>query len=136
RVDAGQRRALVAARAARARVRPGRLRPEESEGLGRRLRRRTLDGDRGDQPRRADDRPRALTLRALHQPPGRLLRDEGRRGAAEPVRRPRGEDGVSEAMATVVPPVTNPLRHGLRLARTPEPATLVLFGGSGDLAGR
>ena len=31
-------------------------------------------------------------------------------------------------MATVVPPVTNPLRHGLRLARTPEPATLVLFG--------
>ena len=39
-------------------------------------------------------------------------------------------------MATVVPPVTNPLRHGLRLARTPEPATLVLFGGSGDLAGR
>jgi glucose-6-phosphate 1-dehydrogenase len=38
--------------------------------------------------------------------------------------------------ATVPPPVTNPLREGLRLARTPEPATLVLFGGSGDLAGR
>jgi glucose-6-phosphate 1-dehydrogenase len=37
---------------------------------------------------------------------------------------------------TVPPPVTNPLREGLRLARTPEPATLVLFGGSGDLAGR
>jgi len=32
--------------------------------------------------------------------------------------------------------VVNPLREGLRLARTPEPATLVLFGGSGDLAGR
>ncbi len=32
--------------------------------------------------------------------------------------------------------VINPLREGLRLARTPEPATLVLFGGSGDLAGR
>ena len=38
--------------------------------------------------------------------------------------------------ATAVPPLANPLRQGLRLARTPEPATLVLFGGSGDLAGR
>jgi glucose-6-phosphate 1-dehydrogenase len=34
------------------------------------------------------------------------------------------------------PTVANPLREGLRLARTPEPATLVLFGGSGDLAAR
>ncbi len=30
----------------------------------------------------------------------------------------------------------NPLREGLRLARAPQPATLVLFGGSGDLARR
>jgi len=37
---------------------------------------------------------------------------------------------------TVAPTAPNPLREGLRLARTPEPATLVLFGGSGDLAGR
>ena len=39
---------------------------------------------------------------------------------------------------TVRPPsvAPNPLREGLRLARMPKPATLVLFGGSGDLAGR
>lgn len=37
---------------------------------------------------------------------------------------------------TITPTFANPLREGLRLARTPEPATLVLFGGSGDLAGR
>ena len=36
----------------------------------------------------------------------------------------------------VTPTVANPLREGLRLARTPEPATLVLFGGSGDLSSR
>ncbi len=36
----------------------------------------------------------------------------------------------------VQPPKSNPLREGLRLVRIPEPATLVLFGGSGDLAGR
>src|SRR5712692_7636425 len=39
-------------------------------------------------------------------------------------------------MSTAAPPVANPLREGLRLARTPQPATLVLFGGSGDLARR
>jgi glucose-6-phosphate 1-dehydrogenase len=32
--------------------------------------------------------------------------------------------------------VANPLREGLRLARTPEPSTVVIFGGSGDLAAR
>jgi glucose-6-phosphate 1-dehydrogenase len=34
------------------------------------------------------------------------------------------------------PPAANPLRAGLRLQRVPQPATLVLFGGSGDLAHR
>ena len=33
-------------------------------------------------------------------------------------------------------PAANPLREGLRLARVPQPATIVLFGGSGDLAHR
>jgi len=35
-------------------------------------------------------------------------------------------------------PVTaeNPLRQGLRLARTPEPCTMVIFGASGDLTRR
>jgi glucose-6-phosphate 1-dehydrogenase len=41
-----------------------------------------------------------------------------------------------DVSATVPPPVANPLREGLRLARVPQPATLVLFGGSGDLARR
>jgi len=36
-------------------------------------------------------------------------------------------------MATTV---VNPLREGLRLARTPEPSTIVIFGGSGDLTSR
>ena len=39
-------------------------------------------------------------------------------------------------MSTTAPPAANPLREGLRLARVPKPATLVLFGGSGDLAHR
>ncbi|HUQ41511.1 MAG TPA: hypothetical protein VM052_03320, partial [Candidatus Limnocylindrales bacterium] len=37
---------------------------------------------------------------------------------------------------SLVAPVANPLREGLRLARVPKPATLVLFGGSGDLSHR
>src|SRR5438105_11431213 len=39
-------------------------------------------------------------------------------------------------MATAAPPVTNPLRVGPRLARTPQPGALVIFGGTGDLAAR
>ncbi len=39
-------------------------------------------------------------------------------------------------MSTAAPPAANPLREGLRLARVPQPATIVLFGGSGDLARR
>jgi glucose-6-phosphate 1-dehydrogenase len=37
---------------------------------------------------------------------------------------------------TVAPPLANPLRAGPRLARTPEPCALVIFGGTGDLAAR
>ncbi len=33
-------------------------------------------------------------------------------------------------------PIDNPLREGLRLERMPDPCTLVLFGGTGDLAHR
>jgi glucose-6-phosphate 1-dehydrogenase len=39
-------------------------------------------------------------------------------------------------VSTAAPPAANPLREGLRLARVPQPATIVLFGGSGDLARR
>ncbi|MEE8347935.1 MAG: glucose-6-phosphate dehydrogenase, partial [Acidobacteriota bacterium] len=34
------------------------------------------------------------------------------------------------------PPTENPLREGLRLERTPEPCTIVIFGASGDLTRR
>ena len=33
-------------------------------------------------------------------------------------------------------PTTNPLRAGLRMQRTPEPATMVIFGATGDLTHR
>ncbi len=59
---------------------------------------------------RPPDEPR--TARAL-----RLARSSGRRRSAPKV-------------------ATNPLREGLRLERMPDPATFVLFGGTGDLAHR
>ncbi len=36
----------------------------------------------------------------------------------------------------VVPALDNPLRAGLRIGRTPEPCTMVIFGASGDLTSR
>src|SRR5260221_589793 len=37
---------------------------------------------------------------------------------------------------TVAPPLANPLRAGPRIARTPLPCALVIFGGTGDLTAR
>ena len=37
---------------------------------------------------------------------------------------------------TTAPPLANPLRAGPRIGRTPQPAALVMFGGTGDLAAR
>src|SRR5436190_22343787 len=37
---------------------------------------------------------------------------------------------------TDTPTITNPLRAGLRMQRTPEPATMVIFGATGDLTHR
>ena len=37
---------------------------------------------------------------------------------------------------TVAPPLTNPLRAGARIARTPQPCALVIFGATGDLTAR
>src|SRR5579871_6096279 len=39
-------------------------------------------------------------------------------------------------MAVSTTAVENPLRKGLRMARTPEPCTMVIFGASGDLTRR
>ena len=35
-----------------------------------------------------------------------------------------------------MPDSQNPLREGLRMERTPEPCTVVIFGASGDLTKR
>ncbi len=40
------------------------------------------------------------------------------------------------APAAEVAPVENPLRQGMRTARTPQPCTMVIFGASGDLTRR
>src|SRR5207245_5979456 len=88
-------------------------------------------GARGGEPRSAHDRDLAFALCAFRLTSGRQLRDEGRRRAPQPVRRSRREE--RGLMATTV---VNPRREGLRLARTPEPSTIVIFGGSGDLAQR
>ena len=58
-------------------------------------------------------------LRALRLAPGRVVRGEGQRRAAQPVRRPRGArgrraDGMTRSSE-------NPLLEGLQLRRTPEP---------------
>src|SRR5207245_1275284 len=106
-------------------------RSRRDKGLGRGLGRRTLDGARGREPRGPDDRDLALTVRAFRLASGRQLRNEGRRRAPQSVRRSRREE--RGLMATTV---INPLREGLRLARTPEPSTIVIFGGSGDLTSR
>src|SRR5438477_12277066 len=37
---------------------------------------------------------------------------------------------------TEAPTITNPLRAGLRMQRTPEPCTVVIFGATGDLTHR
>src|SRR5438046_1003144 len=60
-------------------------------------------------PGRAKDAPR--TIREL-----RIARESKRKAAPKPV--------------------VNPLREGLRLERVPDPAILVLFGATGDLAHR
>src|SRR5262249_38532017 len=64
--------------------------------------------------------------------PGRVVRGEGDRGAAQPVRRACCEGcGMSIAVEQ-----RNPLVEGLPLRRRPEPCVLVIFGASGDLTER
>src|SRR5262249_35259285 len=77
-------------------------------------------------------------LRALRVAAGRLVRREGDRCAAQPVRRSRsagGRDGarVDAGPAGTVTEQQNPLLEGLRIPRRPDPCLLVIFGASGDL---
>src|SRR5258708_11602376 len=43
---------------------------------------------------------------------------------------------MEQAVTTAAPPLANPLRAGPRIARTPQPCALVIFGATGDLAAR
>ncbi len=84
--------ALVAVRTRRPRVRSRRQRPRSDRGLHRGLRRGPLD-DRGrDRPRRAHARDHRLAVRALALARQRRLRRPRAGGAAQPVRRPRGQE--------------------------------------------
>src|SRR6266545_4906271 len=122
-----QRGALLAARPGRRRLRQG---PEARQGRRLRggLRRGPLDGRRGAAAgrARAGDQPVADHAAAL--PRGRVLRRQVRGGAAQRVRRPRGEGRRVSA--------ANPLVVGERVRATPPPTAMVIFGGSGDLAHR
>src|SRR5262249_55520413 len=101
------------------------------QALRRGLRRRALDGERGHRPRGAGADDRRVALRALHLAPGQQLRDARARGAAQRVRRPRGQEGLN--MNDVA---ANPLRKGLMQHRTGDAGAVVIFGASGDLTRR
>src|SRR5207244_8890625 len=69
--------------------------------------------------------------------PAGVVRGEGERGAAQPVRRAHGarrREG-EEGRVTVVAQ-QNPLLEGLQVRPRPEPGVLVIFGASGDLTQR
>ena len=74
--------------------RPG---PRAPQGLRRRFGRGPLDGPGGDRPRRPGAGDHAVAADPLPLAPGRLVRREGAGGPAQRVRRPRGEDRVTEA---------------------------------------
>ena len=105
------------------------------------LRRGPLDDRRRDRGERARAGDRGRAVRPLLLAPGLLVLGQGRRGASQPVRRPRrprgrggqGRPGPPLAVATTQ---ENPLLEGLPLAQTPEPCVLVIFGASGDLTRR
>ena len=87
-------------RAGRPRVPGQRPGPRAPQGLGRRLRRGPLDRPGGHRQGRPGAGHHALAADPLPLPPGRLVRRQGARRAPQRVRRPRGEDGVADPMAT------------------------------------
>ncbi|CAA9416199.1 MAG: 6-phosphogluconate dehydrogenase, decarboxylating, partial [uncultured Rubrobacteraceae bacterium] len=102
-LEPGERGPFLAPGAGRERLLAGRE-PGQRPGLRRGLRRGALDGDGGDRRERSGQRHRRLPLRPLRLAPGRLFRNEGPRGPARPVRRPRhpgGEHQVPRAGAEV-----------------------------------
>ena len=84
----------LAARAPRPGVQVRGPGPGAPQGLGRGLRRGPLDRPGGDRPRRPGAGDHALAADAVPVAPGRLLRRQGARRAAQRVRRARGQDRV------------------------------------------
>ena len=89
-----------------------------------------LDAARGDRPRRPAARPDGGALHPLPLARGQPVRRADARGAAQSVRRPRGQESA----------MPESLFERLAVGETPpiatEPVTLVIFGGAGDLAHR
>ena len=128
-------------------------------GLHRGLRRGPLDDRRRHRPRRADAGDHRVAVRALALARQRRLRRSRAGGAAQPVRRPRGQERARSAKQTAerqagqgraqarrwrgerdderdraAEPRT---RSSAGLERLPvAPTTLVIFGATGDLARR
>src|SRR5207244_6386210 len=134
----------LAARAAPLGVRAARLAARRHRALRRGLRRGPLDAGRGDQDERAGSGARRLALRPLRVARRDQVLGQGRRGAAQPVRRPRdsrgreGEGQPGPALMALAEDqrLANPLLERLQLTRRPEPCAMVLFGASGDLTKR
>ena len=89
----------------------------DAQGLGRRFGRRTLDGAGSDRPRRPRAGDHAVAAHALPLAPGRLVRRQGDRGAAQRVRRTRGEDAHDDAPRRVISPVVPRIRRRRSAAR-------------------
>ena len=125
----GERRALVALRARRDRLRAERQRPRRPLALHRRLRRGPLD-DRGrDGQGRADAGDHRRAAGPLLLARQRRVHPQGAGRAAPAVRRPRGPEASRRVSGE------NPLVEGLE--RLPvHPTTLTIFGATGDLAKR
>ena len=142
-VGPGVGRALVAAGAAGPRVRVRGPGPRPPQGLGRRLRRGSLDRPGGDRPRRPGPRHHVVAADPLPLPPGRLLWRQGPRRAAQRVRRPRGQDGVvgepmdlATAMATLEAAGTEQNRKTYRRHGARDPMFGVSFAVMRPLAKR
>ncbi len=139
------RRPLLAARAAAHRVRAARRQPRRHRAVRRGLGRGPLDDRRGDRRERSGAGHLRGALRTLRLARRDQLRREGRRRAAQPVRRPRDQGAGERRSAVRGSAVTlmavddrpqeqeNPCSKGLSLRRTPDPCALVIFGASGDL---
>src|SRR5947208_8917393 len=100
-----------------------------------------MDQRRGDCGGRAGSRDQLRVVRAVRVGPGRVVRCEGERGAAQPVRRAcgaggRAGEGAGSGSPRMIATEPNPLLEGLQLRRRPESCVLVIFGASGDLTQR